>query len=182
MRAGALVCEHVNPGPELSDLELRGGKCAIHRQADLGQAGRSPSGCGLFIVLRSCGQLVMSWSCGSGAMGTSCLRIWVWRWRAPSFMCGPRTARPGRWPGTAHRVMRAGRAAGGAGTGRRARQPGSPGATRPGLYAGSSMRSSSRAAGVGQSRCRAGTRAVAAAAVHQDWLAGRVRAGRGRGR
>ena len=48
MRAGALVCEHVNPGPELSDLELRGGKCFIHGQADLSQAGRSPSGFGLF--------------------------------------------------------------------------------------------------------------------------------------
>ena len=48
MRAGALVCEHVNPGPELGDLESRIGKGAVDRQADLGQAGRSPSGFGVF--------------------------------------------------------------------------------------------------------------------------------------
>jgi hypothetical protein len=36
----------VNPGPELGDLELRSGKLAVDRQADLGQAGRSLSGFG----------------------------------------------------------------------------------------------------------------------------------------
>ena len=44
MPAGSLVCEHVNPGPELGDLELRGGKSSVDGKADLGQAGRSPSG------------------------------------------------------------------------------------------------------------------------------------------
>jgi hypothetical protein len=45
---GPARCEQVNPGPELGGLELRGGKCAIDGQADLGQAGRSPSGFGVF--------------------------------------------------------------------------------------------------------------------------------------
>jgi hypothetical protein len=34
----------VDPGPELGDLELRGGKRAVGGQADLGQAGRAMSG------------------------------------------------------------------------------------------------------------------------------------------
>jgi hypothetical protein len=38
----------MNPRPELGDLELCSGKRAVDRQANLGQAGRSASGFGVF--------------------------------------------------------------------------------------------------------------------------------------
>jgi len=37
----------VNPGPELGDLELRGGQRAVDRQADLAQASRFPADFGV---------------------------------------------------------------------------------------------------------------------------------------
>ena len=69
VRAGPACREHMNPGPELGDLEPRIGKGAVDRQADLGQAGRSCPASASSIALSSCSQLVMSSSCVSGAMG-----------------------------------------------------------------------------------------------------------------